>query len=148
MGHPKSRCFNKTPPDNPTQRPQEGNNDSVVAPHEEVTLAQCFYVVLDLETTGFSRSNNNAIEIAAVCLSHDGISIEDGAYTSLICPPGPIPTIITELTGISQVMVRGKKDFQCVIVKFFKFIEDRIHFVEESTSCKIVMFCRTQWILF
>ena len=56
---------------------------------------------------------------------------------SLICPPRPIPSIITELTGISQVMVQGKKEFRCVIVKFFKFINNCIHFIEESTGCHV-----------
>ena len=91
-------------------------------------------MVLDLETTGLSRTTNNIIEVAAEVLSHEGIPVEDGVYSSLIRPPSPIPTFITELTGITQEMVEDKEDFATTIKEFFKFIEDRRHAIEETTS--------------
>ena len=57
----------------------------------------------DLKNTGLSRNLNNTITIAADILSNEGIVID---FT-----PRQIPTIVTELVGISQGMVEGKQDF-------------------------------------
>ena len=57
----------------PTRQP-----DLVVLPQ----LGRCLYCVLDLETTGFSRSRNHIIEVAAQILKHDGVMIENGSLSS------------------------------------------------------------------
>ena len=95
------------------------------------------YVVFDLETTGFSYKNNNIIEIAAQVLSHEGIPLEDGLYSSLICPPRPIPSFVSDLTGITQDMVKTKRIFSSVVVEFFEFINDRINLLDERRASKI-----------
>ena len=95
------------------------------------------YVVLDLETTGFSYKNNNIIEIAAEVLSHEGIPLEDGLYSSLICPPRPIPSFVSDLTGITQDMVKTKRIFSVVVVELFEFINDRVNLLDERRASKI-----------
>ena len=87
---------NTPPPDS-----QEGTNSASKCPQSSPntiipTLATSVYVVLDLETTGFSPSSCNIIEIAGEILSPDGIPLEDGTYTSLIRPPTNIPRLIAE----------------------------------------------------
>ena len=122
------------PPRNNAEAPNRVNEHSAGLPQDGPALNQCIFVVLDLETTGLSRTTNNIIEVAAEVLSHEGIPVEDGVYSSLIRPPSPIPTFITELTGITQEMVEDKEDFATTIKEFFKFIEDRRHAIEETTS--------------
>jgi len=70
-------------------------------------------VALDIETTGLDSKNDRIIEIGAVRFSSSGISEE---FSTLINPSVKIPRFITELTGISDAMVRG----------------DQIPFVEEA----------------
>ena len=95
------------------------------------------YVVLDLETTGFSYKNNNIIEIAVEVLSHEGIPLEDGLYSSLVRPPRPIPSFVSDLTGITHDMVKTKQIFSVVVVEFFEFINDRINLLDDRRASKI-----------
>lgn len=60
------------------------------------------YVVLDLEMTGLSAKEDRVIEIGAARFVH-GALVE--TYAMLINPGIPIPTRITELTGITDEMI-------------------------------------------
>ena len=63
-------------------------------------------VVFDFETTGLSSVTDRIIEIGAVKLK-DGQIIDE---LSLLCDPGvPLKPIITEITGINDLMLRGKE---------------------------------------
>lgn len=55
-------------------------------------------VAYDLETTGFSPSKNEILEIAAVVWSPDN---PEEVWSTLVKPCAEIPKHITELTGIS-----------------------------------------------
>lgn len=57
------------------------------------------YIVLDIETTGFSRTDNEIIEFAAVRYKY-GKEIDH--YHTLIQPRSPIPLSVTALTGINM----------------------------------------------
>ena len=63
-------------------------------------------VALDIETTGLDSNNDKIIEIGAVRFSGSEIKAE---FESLINPGIRIPPFITQLTGISDAMVRGNK---------------------------------------
>ena len=102
--------------------------DLVVLPQ----LGHCLYCVLDLETTGFSRSRNHIIEVTAQILKHDGVMIKNGSFSSLIQPHMIIPPFVATLTGITDEMVMESPNFSTVIQKFFKFINDRVDDVVES----------------
>ena len=91
------------------------------------------YVVLDLETTGFSRSNCHIIELAAEILAPNGVAMEDSVFSSLIKPPQPIPSIVVELTGITQEMVETQHTFKEVIETFFDFLLERVQTYEETS---------------
>ena len=95
-------------------------------------LGKCLYCVLDLETTGFSRSRNHIIEVTAQILKHDGVPLENGSFESLVRPPTNIPSFIGTLTGITDEMVKNCEDFTSVMTDFFKFINDRVDEVEEA----------------
>ena len=70
----------------------------------------------DLKNTGLSRNLNNTITIAADILSNEGIVID---FT-----PRQIPTIVTELVGISQGMV------------------------EEENKISVLPYPQTNWMLY
>lgn len=63
-------------------------------------------VVLDFETTGLSHAMDRIIEVGAVKLENGQIVGE----LSLLCDPGvPLKPKISEITGITDLMLRGKE---------------------------------------
>lgn len=74
-------------------------------------------VFVDLETTGFVNAANFAIfEVGIVIVSEKGI-IEE---SSLLEPGTYIPKNITELTGVTNSMVKGKPTFPNRYLNFFE----------------------------
>lgn len=62
------------------------------------------YIALDLETTGLSPKSDRILEIGAARVVN-GVVVD--SYSTLIDPERVIPGRITELTGITQDMVKG-----------------------------------------
>ena len=81
------------------------------------------YVVFDLETTGFSSKNDKIIEIGAVKIQN-GVIIDN--FSEFVNPRRPIPYNITELTGISDDMVRDAQAIEEVLPRFIEFIGDSV----------------------
>ncbi|MGL5245562.1 MAG: exonuclease domain-containing protein, partial [Sarcina sp.] len=81
------------------------------------------FVVFDIETTGFSNKNDKIIEIGAVKVN-DGKIVEN--FSAFVNPEREIPYNITELTGISDEMVREAKTIDQILPKFMEFIGDAI----------------------
>ncbi len=76
-------------------------------------------VVLDFETTGLSPVADRIIEIGAVKLVN-GVVTEE---FSMLCDPGiPLPPKITDITGISDAMLRGKPSPAEGIKRLMEFI--------------------------
>ena len=79
------------------------------------------YVVLDLETTGLNPDSELIIEFAA-------IKVRNGRVTDTfqqLCDPGfPISPVITDITGISNEMVRFCPNPRQVLPDFLDFIGD------------------------
>ena len=72
-------------------------------------FADLAFLVVDVETTGISaRGGDRITEVAAVLVQ--GGRVED-AFHSLVNPERAIPRFITELTGISDAMVRDAPCF-------------------------------------
>ncbi len=93
----------------------------VVRPTEE-DLIHSEYVVFDTETTGFNAGGQDQmIEIGAV-------KIKDGEITDrfdeLIDPKRHIPDKITELTCITDEMVKGKENEETVTKRFLEWAGD------------------------
>ncbi len=76
-------------------------------------------VAIDLETTGLDPLKDAIIEIAAVRFSGTRVEAE---WTSLINPARAIPTLITQLTGITNDMVRNAPPIKAVIQELADFI--------------------------
>ena len=77
-------------------------------------------VVVDVETTGFLPSEATIIEIGAVRLSGRRVT---GEFFSLVCP-GPdvcVPEGITDLTGITDTMVRRAPEAADALPAFLAF---------------------------
>ncbi len=88
--------------------------------NEKGQSLQDSYVVFDIETTGFSASKNQIIEIGAVKVT--GGEITD-RFSSFINPKVPIPPRIVELTGIHDNMVMDADTIDVVLPEFLEFCE-------------------------
>ncbi len=81
------------------------------------------FTVFDTETTGLSALNNKLTEIGAV-------KIENGKvidrFNTFVDPGEHIPEKITELTGITDEMVKGAPSEREAVEKFLAFAEDDI----------------------
>lgn len=79
------------------------------------------YIVLDIETTGFSRDNDRIIEIAAI---HYVFGEEAKRFHTFINPQMQIPKHITRLTGIRQDDVDVAPLVEDIADDFCEFIKD------------------------
>ena len=94
----------------------------IVVRPDDRDLMSSTYVVFDTETTGFNAAGSDQmIEIGAVKI-RDGMIIDK--FDELIDPKRPIPEKITELTCITDDMVRGKDDEETVTRKFLEWTGD------------------------
>lgn len=80
-------------------------------PFEHTPIRSIPCVVLDLETTGFAPPVAKVTEVAMISLTGDS----EEEFHTLIDPGVPIPPNITDLTGITDEMVRGKPTMREVL---------------------------------
>ena len=101
------------------------------------TLNLSRFTAFDFETTGLDPYNDRIIEIAAI-RSEDG-EITD-RYVELINPERPISRMISEITGISNKMVRNAPTEEAIIDDLLYFIGNdplvahNIHFDQQFLS--------------
>lgn len=105
------------------QTPKKPGDDSKIA------------IVLDVETTGLDRTNDEIIEIAARKIafnSKDGSIVQIGeVFSGMQEPSRPLPEEITKLTGIKQSDLKGKKiDWRA----FDDFIKDAVLVIAHNAS--------------
>lgn len=79
------------------------------------------YIVIDIETTGFSSKDHEIIEISAIRYKYGQITDE---YSTLIHPQGVIPAKITALTGIQNEDVADAPALVEVIPVLADFLGD------------------------
>jgi DNA polymerase-3 subunit alpha (Gram-positive type) len=90
---------------------------------QPLDLATATYVVFDVETTGLSAVYNKIIELAAVKVK-DGDIIE--RFERFVNPHQPLSQTTTDLTGITDEMVRNAPEIEDVLKDFFAFAGDAI----------------------
>ena len=95
---------------------------NIVIRPSDLPLKGTTYVVFDTETTGFNAAGGDQmIEIGAVKIC-DGNIID--RFDELIDPKRPIPKKITELTQITDKMVKGKDNEEEVTKRFLTWAKD------------------------
>jgi len=86
-------------------------------------MRDLLYAIVDIETTGGQAHRDKITEIAIVL--HDGAKVVD-TYETLLNPECYIPYGITELTGITQEMVRHAPKFYEVARDIVKLTEGAV----------------------
>ncbi len=76
------------------------------------------YVVFDLETTGLDPKSEKITEIGAIRVEN-GVTAK--TFSALVNPQRPIPPNITELTGISDEMVKDCRTIDEILPEFLEF---------------------------
>ena len=95
---------------------------NIVYRPSDLELLDTEYVVFDTETTGFNAAGGDQmIEIGAVKIKNGEIT---DTFDELIDPKRPIPEKITELTNITDEMVKGKPSEEEVTKKFLEWAKD------------------------
>lgn len=94
------------------------NNLVPIADHVPDVPLESEYIVFDTETTGLSAENDRLTEIGAVRI-RDGAVTEE--FDTFVQPGKPIPPKITELTGITDAMVRDAPSEAEALQKFMAF---------------------------
>jgi DNA polymerase III epsilon subunit family exonuclease len=78
-------------------------------------------VIFDLETTGFSHTWSEIIQIAAIRMV-DGRILWNESFSSFVRPLQRIPPFISEITGITDVDVQTAPRFNEVMTSFSRFV--------------------------
>ena len=78
-------------------------------------------VALDIETTGLDPSTDAILEIGVARFNGRRVEAE---FSTLINPRRPIPPFITQLTGITNEMVRNAPPLQAVLGQVADFVGD------------------------
>ena len=77
------------------------------------------YTVVDIETNGFTSGACEIIEISA--LKYRGEKLQD-SFSTLIKPAQRISRFVTDLTGITDAMVKDAPEISEVLEPFYQFI--------------------------
>ena len=77
-------------------------------------------VVLDFETTGLNTRTDRIIEVGAVKLQ-EGRIID--TFSAMVNPGMPLPPIITQITGITDLMLRDAPEAGVVLPQLLQFMD-------------------------
>ncbi|TRM12430.1 PolC-type DNA polymerase III [Lentibacillus cibarius] len=89
----------------------------------DVQLENGTYVVFDVETTGLSAVYDTIIELAGVKI-HQGEIVD--RFESFANPHHPLSETTTDLTGITDDMVKDAPDVDVVLKDFYEWMADSI----------------------
>ena len=100
----------------------EEHNKHIMNP-SSVELETATYVSFDLETTGLSSRLEEIIEIGAV-KTKNGMTIDE--FQTFVNPGKPLSAFTTELTNITDDMVKNAPNLEEALTKFLEFSKDCI----------------------
>src|SRR3989338_156049 len=115
------------------------------------------YCVTDIETTGQKPDDSEIIEIASVKVQNGQIINE---YCSYIKPQFPIPTYITQITGIKNEDVKDAMLVEKILPEWLKYIEGSHYFCAHNVMfdydfiyknlqlCNLSSYCMDKMIFF
>lgn len=89
---------------------------------QEIGPGYTEYIVLDIETTGFDKTRNELLEVAAVRYSKDGEELDK--YHTMVRPKHQIPPEISELTGIFWEDVQDAPAAEDIASGLTEFLSD------------------------
>lgn len=100
----------------------------LACPVEELSISEEFlyrvtFVVVDVETTGWEPGPDGLTEVAAVRFTGGECR---GSFHSLVNPGVPIPTFVSQLTGIDNEMVSGAPEIKTVLPQLVDMIGDAV----------------------
>ena len=98
-------------------------DDKIVVKGDQDISFDDEFVAFDLETTGLSARNDTIIEIGAVVMKNGQ---ELDRFQTFVDPGVSLQKSITDLTGITDDMLRGAPSIEQVLPEFVKFVGDRI----------------------
>lgn len=88
-----------------------------------IDLEGATYVSFDLETTGLSSRMEEIIEIGAVKMKN---GMQEDSFQTFVNPGKPLSKFTTELTNITNDMVKNAPNLEEAITKFLEFSKDCI----------------------
>lgn len=97
-----------------------GTGAAAAGPFARVPLADLQYVVVDVETTGWTPEDAGITEIGAVRVRRGKIVSE---FSSLVNPGTPVPEAIAELTGIDDQLLAPAPPVAAVLPGLLAFAE-------------------------
>ncbi len=90
--------------------------------NEDFYFKDVEYVVFDTETTGFNAGKDQMIEIGAITVKNGEVV---SRFDELISCDRTLPKIITELTAITDEMLKGQDSEENVTKRFLEYIGNR-----------------------
>ena len=107
------------------------NMINIYSGNRKGNLRETEFVIFDIETTGLSPNTENITEIGAILVKGDTVVDE---FHTFVDPKKPIPEKITELTGITDEMVKDAPTQEQAIRAFKGFIGNRIVVAHNAAS--------------
>ncbi len=98
-------------------------NLTIAKGSNEESLLDSDYVILDIETTGFSVNYDDIIEIAAIRVNADGTQLE---YNDFVYTDKAISRKITEITSIKNEHLKGAPLIEEAMTRFKEFSKGAI----------------------
>lgn len=102
----------------------------IVRPPKNLPYAEAEFVVLDVETTGFSPIGDDIIELGAVRYKNGVIG---ESFQRFVRPSKPIPEEVQKLTSITNEMVADAPEPAVALREFFDFVGDAIIVAHNAT---------------